>query len=75
MEPQRCRVPARRSIRNSCRRGANEVLPTRLWHRIVHGGERHLEAVRAKDDALSRLRDLADLPPLHQAKSLAAWKR
>jgi acetate kinase len=43
-----------------------------VGHRIVHGGERYLEAVRITDDVLSGLRDLADLAPLHQAKSLAA---
>jgi acetate kinase len=43
-----------------------------VGHRIVHGGERYVEAVRITDEVLSGLRDLADLAPLHQAKSLAA---
>jgi acetate kinase len=43
-----------------------------IGHRIVHGGERHVEAVRVDDDVLSELRELSDLAPLHQAKSLAA---
>jgi acetate kinase len=43
-----------------------------VGHRIVHGGERYVEAVRIIDDTLSALRELADLAPLHQAKSLAA---
>jgi acetate kinase len=43
-----------------------------VGHRIVHGGERYVEAVRICDDTLSALRELADLAPLHQAKSLAA---
>jgi acetate kinase len=38
----------------------------------VHGGERHVEAVRVDARVLSELRELADLAPLHQAKSLAA---
>ena len=43
-----------------------------VGHRIVHGGERYIEAVRVDDDVLADLRALADLAPLHQAKSLAA---
>jgi acetate kinase len=43
-----------------------------VGHRIVHGGARYVEAVRITDDVLSRLREVADLAPLHQAKSLAA---
>ncbi len=41
-----------------------------IGHRIVHGGERYLEPVRICDDVVSGLRELADLAPLHQAKSL-----
>ncbi len=43
-----------------------------VGHRIVHGGERYAEAVRVSDAVLSRLWELADLAPLHQAKSLTA---
>lgn len=43
-----------------------------VGHRIVHGGERYLEAVLVNDNVLAELRALADLAPLHQAKSLAA---
>ncbi len=43
-----------------------------VGHRIVHGGERYVEAVLISDDVLVGLRELADLAPLHQAKSLAA---
>jgi acetate kinase len=43
-----------------------------VGHRIVHGGERYLEAVRIDDEVVAELRTLADLAPLHQAKSLAA---
>jgi acetate kinase len=43
-----------------------------VGHRIVHGGDRYLEAVRIDATVLARLWELADLAPLHQAKSLAA---
>jgi acetate kinase len=43
-----------------------------VGHRIVHGGERYADPVRVCDNTLSALRELADLAPLHQAKSLAA---
>jgi acetate kinase len=43
-----------------------------VGHRIVHGGERYVTAVRISDEVLSGLWELADLAPLHQAKSLAA---
>jgi acetate kinase len=43
-----------------------------VGHRIVHGGERYTHPVLVDDDVLSALRELADLAPLHQAKSLAA---
>jgi acetate kinase len=43
-----------------------------VGHRIVHGGQRYLQAVRIDDDVIAGLWDLADLAPLHQAKSLAA---
>lgn len=43
-----------------------------VGHRIVHGGERYLEAVRVTDGVLAGLWELSDLAPLHQAKSLAA---
>lgn len=43
-----------------------------VGHRIVHGGERFREAVPIDAEVESALRQLADLAPLHQAKSLAA---
>jgi acetate kinase len=43
-----------------------------VGHRIVHGGERFREAVRIDADVEARMRELSDLAPLHQAKSLAA---
>ncbi|HXC23644.1 MAG TPA: acetate/propionate family kinase [Solirubrobacteraceae bacterium] len=43
-----------------------------VGHRIVHGGERFREAVRIDADVEAAMRELSDLAPLHQAKSLAA---
>lgn len=43
-----------------------------VGHRIVHGGERFSGPVLLDDDAEKALRELADLAPLHQPKSLAA---
>ena len=46
--------------------------PDAIGHRIVHGGERFQDPVRI-DAAVERaLRELIDLAPLHQPKSLAA---
>ena len=41
-------------------------------HRIVHGGPRYREAVVIDDDVKQTLRQLIDLAPLHQPKSLDA---
>jgi acetate kinase len=43
-----------------------------VGHRVVHGGERFHSAVRIDSEVERALRALADLAPLHQAKSLAA---
>lgn len=43
-----------------------------VGHRIVHGGAHYTHAVRIDAEVVTRLRALADLAPLHQAKSLAA---
>jgi acetate kinase len=43
-----------------------------VGHRIVHGGERFREAVRIEADVETAMRELTDLAPLHQPKSLAA---
>jgi len=43
-----------------------------VGHRIVHGGERFREAVRIDADVEAAMRELIDLAPLHQPKSLAA---
>jgi acetate kinase len=46
--------------------------PDVVGHRVVHGGTRFREAVRIDDDVRRALRELTDLAPLHQPKSLAA---
>jgi acetate kinase len=43
-----------------------------VGHRIVHGGERYLDAVRVDPAVEHALRELVELAPLHQPKSLAA---
>ena len=43
-----------------------------VGHRIVHGGRRFRTAVRVDPTVESELRDLVDLAPLHQPKSLDA---
>jgi acetate kinase len=43
-----------------------------VGHRIVHGGERFREAVVIDTGVEAQLRELVDLAPLHQPKSLAA---
>jgi acetate kinase len=43
-----------------------------VGHRIVHGGERFREAVLIEARVEKQLRELVDLAPLHQPKSLAA---
>jgi acetate kinase len=43
-----------------------------VGHRVVHGGERFREAVRITGAVESELRELSELAPLHQPKSLAA---
>ncbi len=51
-------------------RGFGEI--DAVGHRIVHGGTRFREPVRVDGDVVARLRELTDLAPLHQPKSLAA---
>jgi acetate kinase len=43
-----------------------------VGHRIVHGGTRFKEAVKVDERVARELRELIDLAPLHQPKSLAA---
>ena len=47
------------------------VEPDVVGHRIVHGGTQFTQAVRIDADVEQRLRELTDLAPLHQPKSLA----
>jgi acetate kinase len=42
-----------------------------VGHRVVHGGSEFTEPTVIDDDVLTALRDLTDLAPLHQPKSLA----
>lgn len=56
-------------------RAALDELPGDLdavGHRIVHGGERFREAVLIDEGVEAALRELCELAPLHQPKSLAA---
>ena len=46
--------------------------PDVVGHRVVHGGERFREATRIDTEVEEALRDLTELAPLHQPKSLAA---
>jgi len=43
-----------------------------VGHRIVHGGRRFTQPVPIDADVVASLRELTDLAPLHQPKSLAA---
>ena len=43
-----------------------------VGHRIVHGGQRFRSAVRIDPEVETALRELTDLAPLHQPKSLVA---
>ncbi len=43
-----------------------------IGHRIVHGGRRYRAPVRIDDRVVVALRELTELAPLHQPKSLAA---
>jgi acetate kinase len=46
--------------------------PDAVGHRIVHGGTTFTGPVRINETVRAQLRDLTDLAPLHQPKSLAA---
>ncbi|MGZ4143828.1 MAG: acetate/propionate family kinase [Actinomycetota bacterium] len=45
-----------------------------VGHRIVHGGTRFVQPVLLDDGVVAALRELIDLAPLHQPKSLAAME-
>jgi acetate kinase len=51
---------------------SDTLAPEAVGHRIVHGGERFTEPVRLDTEVETALRELTDLAPLHQPKSLAA---
>ncbi|MCW3000880.1 MAG: acetate/propionate family kinase [Conexibacter sp.] len=53
-------------------RDANLGNADAVGHRVVHGGSRFRSAVRVDALVEAAIRDLCDLAPLHQAKSLAA---
>jgi acetate kinase len=59
-----------RALREALNDGLGEA--DTVGHRIVHGGERFREAVTIDADVDRELRELVDLAPLHQPKSLAA---
>ena len=60
----------RDALRNALDEGLGDA--DAVGHRIVHGGERFREAVAIDSEVESALRELVDLAPLHQPKSLAA---
>jgi acetate kinase len=57
-------------VREALKSGLGEA--DAVGHRIVHGGERFRSAARADSDLVQALRELTDLAPLHQSKSLSA---
>lgn len=59
-----------RELRDALRHGLGDA--DAVGHRIVHGGERFVGAVRIDADVEADLRALTELAPLHQPKSLAA---
>jgi acetate kinase len=46
--------------------------PDAVGHRIVHGGDRFGDPVKLDSEVVQALRELVELAPLHQPKSLAA---
>jgi acetate kinase len=69
LEAPRARVDPR-ELREALSSGLGEA--DVVGHRIVHGGERFREAVVVDAAVEAQLRELVDLAPLHQPKSLAA---
>jgi acetate kinase len=57
-------------LRNALDEGLGDA--DAVGHRIVHGGERFREAVAIDPEVERALRELVELAPLHQPKSLAA---
>lgn len=54
------------------RSGSGANGPDAVAHRIVHGGERFLQATRIDDGVLGELEQLSHLAPLHNPPALAA---
>lgn len=52
--------------------GSSIAAADAVGHRIVHGGQRFMGAVRIDAAVEAAMRELCDLAPLHQPKSLAA---
>lgn len=48
-----------------------DVRPDAVGHRVVHGGTRFTRPIRLDAGVVRALRDLSELAPLHQPKSLA----
>ena len=67
-------APAARLDRDQLERALQGELSSAdaVAHRIVHGGERFRDAVVINAEVVAQLRELTDLAPLHQPKSLAA---
>jgi acetate kinase len=54
------------------RSGSGDGGPDAIAHRIVHGGERFLQATRLDDGVLGEIEQLNHLAPLHNPPALAA---
>jgi hypothetical protein len=71
--PRSCRLRARRSTEaRSPPRCTSSARSTRSGIESSTAATRYLKPVRIDDDVLAGLRELSDLAPLHQAKSIAA---
>jgi acetate kinase len=69
LDAPRARVDER-ALREALRGPLGEA--DAVGHRIVHGGERFRSAALVEGDVEAALRDLTELAPLHQPKSLEA---
>src|SRR5262249_55048070 len=73
---ERCELPAPEAPLDPGRReralGGGLSDADAVAHRVVHGGERFREATVIDQSVVHELRELTELAPLHQPKSLAA---